>query len=116
MSAESRAFDALKQQILLSINTFMPCRVLSYNSCAKTCEVEPLFMNMDRFGNVDKQPPIIEVPVLSHVGTLIKNDMVFVAFAQRALDNLQNKPFNPESTRMFHLTDAVVIGKWEGTL
>jgi len=115
MSAESRFYQSFRDSMLRSINTFQPCRVISYDDAKKLCEVEPLFMSVDEAGNTQKQAVLIMVPVLTHVGALKENDLVFCAFAQRALDHLQIKPFNPQSTRMFALTDAVVIGKWEGS-
>lgn len=38
------------------------------------------------------------------------DDVVWVSFAERALDNLQKKPFNPEFRRMFDVRDAVITG------
>ncbi|MGM0806529.1 MAG: hypothetical protein ACQET8_17445 [Bacillota bacterium] len=44
------------------------------------------------------------------IPSLKKGDIVFVAFAQRALDNLQSKPFDPGTIRKHDIRDAVVLG------
>lgn len=44
------------------------------------------------------------------VPSLRKDDVVWVSFAERALDNLTKQPFNPEFKRMFDVRDAVVLG------
>lgn len=45
-----------------------------------------------------------------HTPFLEKDDIVFVAFSERAIDNLQGRPFDPGYRRMFDMRDAVVIG------
>lgn len=41
---------------------------------------------------------------------LVPGDVVFVGFAERALDNLQRQPFDPDAHRMHNVRDAVVLG------
>lgn len=147
MSVETGGIDALIKHIKLSMHTFMPARVISFNEAKQEADIELLFAQVDRSGKATKYPPILGAPVMGMrykvyeeypaevKGTkyegqpvdggsatikhkqeieykpfLKKDDVVFVAFAERALDNLQNKPFNPEYRRMFDVVDAVVLG------
>jgi hypothetical protein len=113
MGKETRFFDAFEKRIKLSIHTFAPGRVVRYYSTTKEADIELLFMSADKNGVLAKYPLIQKAPVLKHVGVLSENDVVFVAFSERALDNLQNKPFDPGTRRMHDVRDAVVIGAWD---
>lgn len=168
MAKETRFFDGFARHIKLSIHTFAPARIISYDKVKQEATVELLFKSVDQEGNAESYPPIEGVPVLgmrydltqsieveidnltveqyvvyadggfTSGGTEIKdvdgengrirfkqplnltpsfkpNDIVFVAFAERALDNLQNKPFDPDSHRTHSLVDAVIIGGYQLT-
>jgi hypothetical protein len=112
MGKDTKFFDGFANYIKLSIHTFAPARIVAYYEDTKEADIEILFMSADTNGNLAKYPMIPKVPVLRHVGLLSSNDVVFVAIAERALDNLQNTPFDPDSVRMHDLRDAVVIGAW----
>lgn len=115
MGVESRAFDAVIKNIKISMNTFAPARIVKYYPGVKAeADIEILFKyQIDKEGNTTKYPMITGVPVLNEVKTTLEpGDVVFVAFAQRALDNLQTVPFDPGFAHMFAIKDAVVIGSW----
>lgn len=42
-----------------------------------------------------------------------KDDVVMISVCERSIDNLQKKPFLPDSVKMFSIKDAVIIGGWE---
>jgi len=113
MSKHARFFDELKRSVRLGIHTTAPARVVSYNAGKKEADIELLFMTVYKDGSTERYPLIEGAPCLKHVGTLSKNDIVFVAFAERALDNLQTKPFDPDASRMHDIRDAVVLGVLE---
>jgi hypothetical protein len=115
VGVETNAFDAVIKNVKMSINTFAPARIIKYYPGAKAeADIEILFKyQIDKEGNTTRYPMISGVPVLNEVKTgLTPGDMVFVAFAQRALDNLQDVPFDPGFMHMFSIKDAVVIGSW----
>lgn len=145
MSTTTQGVRAIMHNIKMSIHTFAPAKVLSFDEAKQEANIELLFMQVDRTGRTSKYPMIVGVPVLgmrykvdeypATITGLTKDgavdgsaanitpkreivykpflkpgDVVFVAFAERALDNLQKKPFNPEFHRMFDVQDAVIIG------
>lgn len=148
MGKDTRFFDAFERLIKLSIHTVAPARVITYNETKRTADVELLFLSVDKEGNREKYPLIIDAPVLGmrykvpkaikasitglipsqgsidgsntsvtlmedveFVPSLKKDDVVFVGFAERALDNLNgSKPFDPEYRRTHDIRDAVVLG------
>lgn len=113
MANHTKFIDALVQRIRLSVHTFAPARVVRYHGGTKEADIELLFMVSDKSGAVERYPLIERAPVLKHVGALNADDIVFVAFAERALDNLQAQPFDPDSHRMHNVRDAVVLGVLE---
>lgn len=152
MSESTKLFDGFARHIKLSVHTFAPARIISYNNAKQEATVELLFKSVDQEGNAESYPPIEGVPVLGMryaveqltdvtinglkadavdvdgtSGTIKTreplvltpfykpNDVVFVAFAERALDNLQSKPFDPDSHRTHSLVDAVIIGGYQLT-
>lgn len=114
MTRQSEFFKQYEKRIRLMIHTFLPARVVRYYGDTKEADIELLFMQVDADGESDRYPLIERAPVLKHVGAVTAGSVVFVAIAERALDNLQDRPFDPESSRMHDLRDAVVIGEWEG--
>lgn len=148
MSIQTEAIKAVMHSIKLSMHTFAPAKVLSFDEAKQEANIELLFMQVNGSGKTTKYPMIMGVPVLGmrykveeYAATvtgltdpdgavdgsaakikpktemvykpfLKKDDIVFVAFAERALDNLQKQPFNPEYSRMFNIQDAVIIGTW----
>lgn len=146
MSTQTQGMKAVMHHLKMSIHTFAPATVISFNEAKQEADIELLFMQLDGSGRTTKYPMIVGVPVLGmrykideypatinglkdedgpvdgsaatikpkreivYKPFLKKEDTVFVAFAERALDNLQKKPFNPEFHRMFNVQDAVIIG------
>jgi hypothetical protein len=147
MSKETQAIDTLIKHIKLSIHTFAPARVVSFNESKQEADIEVLFMAVDKYGGTSKYPLIPAVPVLGmrykikqaypatvtgltdedgsvngsaatikpkqevvYTPHLLPGDIVFVAFSERAIDNLQAKPFDPGYRRMFDMRDAVIVG------
>ncbi|MCY7919565.1 Gp138 family membrane-puncturing spike protein [Bacillus atrophaeus] len=115
MTKQTNFYDALIKNIKHSIHTLAPARIVSYDAGTKTASVKPLFMTADE-DTLYEQPLIEAVPVLKHAqADIVPGGVVFVAFAERALDNLSgNKPFDPDSSRTHDMTDAVVMGVWDG--
>lgn len=114
MTKQTEFFRAFEKRIRLNIHTFLPARVVRFYPATMEADLELLFTQIDNDGQSDRYPLIERAPVLKHVGLLSSGAVVFVAIAERALDNLQSRPFDPESSRMHDLRDAVVIGEWEG--
>ncbi|WP_026678221.1 Gp138 family membrane-puncturing spike protein [Fictibacillus gelatini] len=122
MAGDTNFFDLIERRIKLSLHTFAPARVIKFNEGKRTVDVELLFLSVDKNGDTDRYPLIEDAPVLGHrykVDGIIKTyspvlqtgDVVFVAFAERALDNLNGgKPFDPEYRRTHDIRDAVVLG------
>lgn len=113
MANDTRFIDALSQRIRLSVHTFAPARVVRYHTGSREADIELLFLTVDKSGASEKYPLIERAPVLKHVGALSANQVVFVAFSERSLDNLQAQPFDPDSHRMHDVRDAVVLGVLE---
>lgn len=114
MTRQSEFFKQYEKRIRLMVHTFLPARVVKYHGSTKEADLELLYLQVDTDGQSDRYPVIERAPVLKHVGALTTGAVVFVAIAERALDNLQDQPFDPDSSRMHDLRDAVVIGEWEG--
>lgn len=146
MSTTTQGLKAVMHNIKMSIHTFAPAKVISFDEAKQEANIELLFMQVASTGKTTKYPMIVGVPVLGmrykvdEYPAIIKDlkdedgpvdgsaakikpekeivykpflkpdDIVFVAFAERALDNLQKKPFNPEFHRMFDIQDAVIYG------
>ncbi|WP_426353651.1 Gp138 family membrane-puncturing spike protein [Exiguobacterium sp. R-39] len=110
MSKHAKFFDNFSRSIRLGIHTSAPARVIKYDAANKEADIELLFMTVYKDGSTEQYPLIEGAPVLKHVGALAKDDIVFVAFSERALDNLQKKPFDPDASRMHDVRDAVILG------
>ena len=111
------------QESLMNLNTAMPCKVLSYNQGARTAKIQPLYMSKEVGQQPEPLSPIEDVPVLfqrfqvnggtpqEYMPVLNAGDIVFVVFAQRALDNvLSGHIAYPEFHRHHSLRDAVITG------
>lgn len=132
MSSETKFVDSLIKRVQLSIHTMAPARVINFYESTQEADIEVLFMSADKGGNVAKYPLIPRVPVLGmrfktkagstlsdeleYIPFLKKNDVVFVGFAERAMDNLQKVPFDPQFRRTHDLRDAVILGMFGGAL
>ena len=113
MSKQSKFFDEFSRAVRLAVHTGAPAKVVKYDAGKKEADIELLFMTAYKDGTKEKYPLIEGAPVLKHVGALSKNDIVYVSFAERALDNLQDEAFDPDASRMHDIKDAVIIGVME---
>lgn len=129
VSEATRFFNNLLHKMAMSINTSMPCKVVSYNKSKRTAKIQPLFMTKEVGHEPEELPPISDVPVLfqrfefvdmdngnntvtrDFIPVLKKDDVVLVVFSQRALDNAMNGRISyPGIHRHHDLQDAVVVG------
>lgn len=139
MAKDTKFVEALIRQIKTSIHTFGPAKVISYDEKKREAAIQPLFMTMDKEGNLEPYSVIEHVPVLGMrykfnkgdsvscriggsqttieidepiemVPFLKDGDPVWYAIAERSIDNLSDKPFDPDDPRTHHITDAVVVG------
>lgn len=110
MAIETKFIDALTQRIRLQVHTGAPARVVKYHADTKEADIQLLFLVVEKNGQSESYPLIERAPVLKHVGPLAMGNIVYVAFAERALDNLQNVPFDPDAHRMHDVRDAIVLG------
>lgn len=113
------------RQRLLTMHTAMPAKIVSYDEAQGRATIQPLFMTKE-YGKPPEPLPVVEnVPVLKHrlrtEGGIVqeytpvyeKDDVVFVAFAERALDAVLADPGRvvlPSDTRHHSLNDAVILG------
>lgn len=123
MSNSTEFFSNFKNQILLSINTCMPCKVLSYNEGSRTAKIQPLFMVKEVNRSPEKLSVLEDVPVLKqkykvnggaseeYVPVLSVGDTVLAVFCQRAIDDaLDGDIVYPGTSRLFDVHDAIIVG------
>lgn len=122
MGADTKFFDQLIKNIKLSIHTMAPARVLSFNESNKTADIELLFLSSNSNGELTRYAPIDNVPIIGmrykvngaveeYIPYLKKDDVVYVGFAERAMDNLDGpKVFDPDFRRTHSTRDAVILG------
>lgn len=117
-----RAMDRARAQIRVSI----PAKVISFDSSAVTCDVQPLIRQPEQNGDYTVDPPLKGVPVV-YSGSrqhrvrfpLSAGDQVLLLFSDRAIDEwalaLQlpevSNPSEkyPAEYRSHSITDAVAI-------
>lgn len=122
MSGDMSFYRRFKQDILLSINTTMPAKVLAYDQASQEAKVQPLYKTKEK-GQAPVSLPVLEgVPALSqrfdvdgvvreYKPVLRAGDVVLLSFSQRELDDvLGGQPAYPSPNRLFPLTGAVIIG------
>lgn len=141
MSQMNLSFEGFKQEIMLSINTLAPAKIIKYDSNKKIADIQPLFLTADKSDNLYKQSPIYDVPVLDHCTgidmfenytcgdpnctcdsvlqqyaqwrKLKAGDLVFYIPAQRSLANLNGVEFiDPDSFKFMSSNDAVIVGRF----
>ncbi|WP_313893850.1 Gp138 family membrane-puncturing spike protein [Psychrobacillus sp.] len=123
MSNSSEFYANFKNQILLSINTCMPCKVLAYNENTRTAKIQPLFMVKEMNRPPEKLSVLEDVPVLKqkykvnggatqeYVPALSVGDTVLAVFCQRAIDDAaEGKLVYPGASRLFDVHDAIIVG------
>ncbi|WP_406945767.1 Gp138 family membrane-puncturing spike protein [Halobacillus sp. SY10] len=115
-------FSEFKRDILLSINTCLPCRVISYDKMNREAKLQPLFKTKEKNRSPKSLPVIEGVPVLfqqyevngsieTYHPVLYQGQVVQVAVNQRAIDDVLNGQSSyPDVSKLFRLRDAVVIG------
>lgn len=126
-------FKTFEEYIKREIRTTLPAKIISFDKSTMTADVLPLFL-MDTDDN--KQPVkmgvLQDLPVLGFrfefmenvegVETLVeknftpvykKDDVVFISICDRNMDNFQDVPFLPNSSKKFSLHDAIVIGGYK---
>lgn len=123
MSKETEAISAVVRGIKVSLNTFAPARVVNFYEATQEADVEILFLTKNKQDELNRHPMIVRAPVQSmrykvdgvvksYTPVLQKGDVVFVAFAQRSLDNFRATPFDPDDLRTHDIRDAIVLGGW----
>lgn len=123
MSNSTEFFSNFKNQILLSINTCMPCKVLAYDEGSRTAKIQPLFMIKEVNHSPEKLSVLEDVPVLKqkykvnggateeYVPVLSSGDTVLAVFCQRAIDEaLDGNVVYPGTSRLFAVHDAIIVG------
>ncbi|NNV04647.1 Gp138 family membrane-puncturing spike protein [Brevibacillus sp. MCWH] len=139
MAKDTKFLDAFARQIKLSIHTMAPAKVVKYDENKQRADIQLLFMTVYKDGTKEPYRLLEDVPVmfqrfkinkgqpftaiingvsqtvqveqdLVYTPFLRAGDIVWVGFAERALDNLTNKPFDPEFHRTHSVQDAVVLG------
>jgi hypothetical protein len=139
MAKDTKFLDAFARQIKLSIHTIAPAKVVRFKENERKADIQLLFMTVYADGTKEPYGMIEDVPVLyqrfklnqgqSFTATingvtqtvqveqdlvytpfLRPGDIVMVGFAERALDNLTDRPFDPEFHRTHSVQDAVVLG------
>lgn len=115
MSEASNFFEEFNREVLLSVTTLAPGKVLRYNASTKRADIQPLFLTADQ-ENVYKQSLIEDAPVLKHCQADCKPGVVvFYIPAQRSLADLNGVSFiDPDSHDLMSSNDAVVVGVWDG--
>lgn len=129
---QANALDYAMQQILLDINTYLPCKVLAVNNDGLSLNVQPVINGLDASGNPIIPPIIYNAAIhqltggtgASCAGIIIDyavGDIVGVIFCQRDISASQGtdlsqdwKAANPSSYRKFNMADAVVIMRLGG--
>lgn len=103
MARDTTFFENLKEHIGAHIWVCAPAQVVAVHG--KTADIKPLFKEDD-----EEHAVVLDARILKHVGTVAKGDIVHVNFTDRALDYLNNKPFDPQLTRRHSMNDAVIVG------
>lgn len=123
MSNQTEFYAIFKDNIMRSIRTTLPCVVISYDKEKQVANLQPSFLMMDEKGKPIKSGMLQDVPVLVnrfeiggveqvYVPIYKPGETVFVSVADRSIDDLQNGTFMPQSSRLFNLNDAIIIGGW----
>lgn len=131
MSMDMVLLGQLKRDIMLSVNTSMPAKVLSYDKDSREAKVQPLYKSKE-IGRDPVDLPVLEgVPALFQrfefkyadspggertatsemVPVLQPGDVVLISFSQRELDDaLSGQVVYASPNRLFPLTSAVIVG------
>ncbi|WP_446662945.1 Gp138 family membrane-puncturing spike protein [Geobacillus sp. CCR] len=122
MAKDTKFLDAFARQIKLSIHTIAPAKVVRFHEEKRTADIQLLFMTVYADGTKEAYGMLEDVPVMfqrfkvdsgspaTYMPYLQPGDIVVVGFAERALDNLTDRPFDPEYHRTHSVQDAIVLG------
>lgn len=123
MSISTNFFDNFANRIKSDIRTFVPAFVVSYDKTNNTADVQPSYLMTSDSKTSYEIPMLQDVPILSFnlrkKGTETKEvylqdfnngDIVLLAICDRDIDELGEKRFYPDSSRMFNPVDAVIVG------
>jgi len=115
MSEAAKFMDEFSREILLSVATLAPGKIIHYNSASKRADIQPLFLTADE-ENIYKQSPIFNAPVLKHCEADCRNGaVVFYIPTQRSIADLKGAAFiDPDSHDLMSSNDAVVVGVFDG--
>jgi len=125
MAYADKVFENIFNEHLNNLHTAMPCTVITYYPDTFEADLQPVFRRK-KDGKTQSYPMINKAPVSrrvvlspfrtgkclgclepveipEHHEPLEEGELVFVVFAERALDHV--------GTRRHDLTDAVVIGR-----
>lgn len=123
MSNSTVFFDSFSENIKKSIRTFIPAFVVNYDKKKNEADVQPSYLISNEGGMSYEIPMLQSVPTLSFKlkedgsdATKVyhqeykEGDIVMLAICDRDIDELGEKKFYPDSSRMFNPVDAVIIG------
>lgn len=82
MSNSSEFYSNFKSQLLLSINTCMPCKVISYDESKRLAKIQPLFMVKEINRAPEKLSVIEDVPVLFERMRINKGQPILVTIPE----------------------------------
>lgn len=115
--------DAIEGR-LADLHTGLPARVIAFDEAKGSCQVQVLlnrvFVNEDDSSSIIAIPPIDNVPIIYEGGAgwsitypLAPGDIVFLAFAERSIDDwLETEPgqlVTPTQVRKHDLSDAIAL-------
>lgn len=118
MSEVSRFFTDFYREILLSVATAAPAKLVKYNPSTKRADIQPLFLTADKDDNVYNQSIIEDCPVMRHCQSDCESGqypLVFYNVVQRNMDNLNGVNFiDPDSHDIMSSNDAIIVGVFDG--
>ena len=82
MADSTMFFENFRNQILLSVNTCMPCKVLSYDEKERRAKIQPLFKNKEVGKDPQALSVIEDVPVLWQRMKVHKKDFFQVSIPE----------------------------------
>lgn len=141
MSEMTKFFKEMQQEILLSVSTSAPAKVLKVDLKKGLADIQPLFLTCDKEGNIYKQSIIEDALIPDHLlgSDLLANhtcgdpyctcdsvlnqyarerelkvgERVAYSVSQRSLDNLNGTDFiDPDSHDLMSSNDAFIIGRY----
>ncbi|KQU22372.1 hypothetical protein ASG61_22985 [Bacillus sp. Leaf75] len=109
MADDINFFVNFAQAIKAKIYVAAPARVTAVHG--STADIKPLFKE-----NGEEHALVLDAHILEHVEynrPIAVGDIVYVSFADCALDYLGADPFDPQFSRMHSMNDAVIVGRFK---